>query len=162
MDFDNDAVEIISMHPYTGTIKDLPIPKAINVTRITEIFNSLKNPELLNKLLDQYLSHEKPQSNLNTSKDRLVKFVMGYRDKIKMEDLCDAQGLTLEDSEQEYRSIKEISRFNAWPSAKCFVCNTDICQIHCSKCNVFMCRNHWREHMVQRHPALVKKYPPEF
>ena len=115
-------------------------------------------PELLDKLLDQYLSHEKPESNLKSVRSKLIKFVINCSDSIRVESLRDAKGRTLEDSEEEYNHMRQRFALIAWPSAKCFACNTDICQVHCANCNVYMCKNHWWEHMLHIHPAMAKKY----
>jgi hypothetical protein len=160
VDFDKDIVSIGPDFDMIDTIKDLPIPKQITVCQIAEIYQVLTNPDFLEKLLSQYFAYENPDYNLKHIRKELVKCVMKYKDKIKIEELRDGYGGIYEDSEEELKRIKKRAEYLAWPSAKCCICTSNICEIKCTSCNLYICKKHWRDHMEQKHPTTAIKYPP--
>lgn len=158
VDFDKDIVKYGLGDPLTGKIVDLPTFKAVTIRGIQDIYNVLTSPELLDKVLFQYFASEVPNVHLKHHRSALIALVASFKDKIKTQDLYDGFGGTLEDSEERNERIQERAERLAWPSAQCCICKNDLCQIKCSNCNVYMCKNDWQEHMEEKHEAMAQRY----
>jgi len=158
VDFQKEIVIIASQPSSPDHIKDLPTPRTVNVDRVVDVQRALADPDVLRNVLEQYLSNEMPHLNKKSFKDEIVSLLMKYKHKFRLEDLCDADGLSQEDSEDAYNRYIEGSKSRYWASGKCFNCGTSECQIRCSNCIIFMCLNHWQEHMSQKHPKTALRY----
>jgi len=151
VDFQRDIVIVRSRPSDPTHIKNLPVPKKVKVDRVVDVQMAVTEPDVIRSLLEQYFSSEMRHLNMKSFKEAIVSFLINYKDKLKLEVLCDANGLLQDDSEDAFKQHIEYWKSRYWTSGKCFACGTASCQIRCSNCNEFMCVNHWQEHMAKKH-----------
>jgi hypothetical protein len=157
IEFEQYEISSASQTPQYDRIADLPPPRTITTNSVAEIHAALTTPEILDRVLDQYFLDENG-SSLKHVRREIVDFVMGYKDKIRMQDLLDGVGGTLEDSDEQLRRLKDTLLVTAWKGEKCCICSSDICHIKCENCSLFMCNNHWYRHMEEKHPGAAGRY----
>jgi hypothetical protein len=157
IDFEQGDISSALRTSFKVAIVDLPPPRTTTANSIADIHAALTTPEILDGILDQYFLHDYG-SSLKHERREIVEFVMRHKHKIRMQDLLDGVGGTLEDSDEQLRRLKDTLLVTAWKGEKCCICDSDICHIKCENCSLFMCNNHWHRHMEEKHPTAAARY----
>jgi hypothetical protein len=104
----------------------------VPIRNVQDVYNALTDRDKFDKLLQQGLDEA-----YQRHKDELVNLFMSLKDKIKIEDL------TL----YEPIFILNIQK------GRCSICQ-EFADIHCINCgnnNIWLCVDHWRQHIKDKH-----------
>ena len=124
----------------------------------------ITNRDLLSTVLEQFteylesdMASEKNQelaSVLRANLQSILALFSRIKDKVKLEELIDPYGRTIQDAKDDDMMILRDGVKYALPicgmSGACTSCN-EFSNIRCVSCNVWLCLNHWRDHGMQAH-----------
>jgi len=147
-----------------GELKQPKVP----IESIGDIYKALTDRENLDILLEQYLEHRRNNPHDygdNTSFDPakrkeqddilrrvILDWFMQLKDYIRIEDLTNFYGMTVQEEENKKRSLDQnwprlVDHFNDI----CCECNKRWACILCVNCDKWICADHWRNHKTAHH-----------
>jgi hypothetical protein len=158
-------------------LRSLKQPK-VPIESIHDIYKALTNRENLDILLEQYLEHRRnnPQDhgdNPNfdyaqrkegddTFKRLFVDWFMQFKDDIRIEDLTNFNGITLQEEEENIKRSdldQSAAIFVDHSNDICCVCNKGGACILCVNCDKWICADHWFNHKgVHHHLEIEQEY----
>jgi hypothetical protein len=165
-DFARDSSKRLGVE--LGSLNQPKVP----IESIHDIYKALTDRENLDIILEQYLEHRvrNPQDygdnpNFDYAKRKemgdtlrrsIVDWFMQMKDDIRMEDLTNFNGITLQEEEEENikrRSLDQSAAITVDHSNDiCYVCNKRGACILCVNCDKWICADHWFNHKgVHRH-----------
>jgi hypothetical protein len=154
-------------------LKSLKQPK-IAIESIHDIYKALTDRESLNIILEQYFEdrmwslkyyEDNPnfdyikQKELNdTIRRSIVDWFIQIKDDIKIEDLTNFNGTTLQEEEEENikrrRSLDQSAAISVDHSNDiCCVCSKRGACILCINCDKWICADHWSNHKGIHHSS---------
>jgi hypothetical protein len=147
-----------------GRLKEPKVP----IESIHDIYTALTNRENLDILLEQYLEHRRnnprdygdnPNFDYAQRKEQddilrrmILDWFMQLKDHIRIEDLTNFYGITLQEEENRKRSLDQNwpRRFDHFNDI-CCECNNRWACILCVNCDKWICADHWRNHKAVHH-----------
>ncbi len=146
-----------------GSLDEIKIPR-IEIKGHNDMYYIMKDRGELKKMLEEYAKspidnkiiyhrqHEFAAEHIKNNIEIILQCFSMMKDVIKLEDLRDYNGKTVQDIENEKKLVKDNkpqTKEDLLPdgglSGTCMTCN-EFANIRCKNCNVWMCVNHWREH----------------
>jgi hypothetical protein len=143
----------------------------VPIESIHDIYKALTNRENLDILLEQYLEHRRnnpryygdnPNFDYAERKERddtlrrlIVDWFMQIKDDIRIEDLTNFNGITLQEEEEENTKRSDLDKsaaiFVDHSNDICCVCNKRWACILCVNCDKWICADHWFNHKGVHH-----------
>jgi hypothetical protein len=119
-------------YPLEEKLKEVKRLSKVPMRNVEDVYKALTNGDTFDKLLKQELGEESQEY-----KDELVKFFIGIKDNVRIEDL----------------TVQEPIWTLKGEKGKCSICQ-EFANIHCINCsnnNVWLCADHWKQHNVYKH-----------
>jgi hypothetical protein len=131
--YHGDPYSFSTEYPLEEKLEKVKRLSKVPIRNVQDVYSALTDRETLNKVLEQGLDDEEYQRH----RDELVNLFIGLKDKIKIEDL------TL------YEPVFTLNM----QKSKCSICQefANIHCINCSKNNVWLCVDHWKQHNMDKH-----------
>jgi hypothetical protein len=143
----------------------------VPIESIHDIYKALTNRENLDILLEQYLEHRRNNPRYNgdnpnfdyaerkerddTLRRLIVDWFMQIKDDIRIEDLTNFNGITLQEEEEENTKRSDLDKsaaiFVDHSNDICCVCNKRWACILCVNCDKWICADHWFNHKGVHH-----------
>jgi hypothetical protein len=156
-------------------LRSLKQPK-VSIESIRDIYKALTDRENLDILLEQYFENRrnnprdygddptfdyaKRKEQDDTLRRSIVDWFMRIKDHIRIEDLTNFNGITLQQEEEEKEEEENTKRSDLDHSTTIFVdhfndicceCNKRWACILCVNCDKWICTDHWRNHKTTHH-----------
>jgi hypothetical protein len=133
--YHGDPYSFSAEYPLEEKLSQVQKLSKVPIRNVQDVYNALTNKEGLDQLLEQGLDDEEYQRH----REELVNLFMNIKekDKIKIED---------------FTLHEPIFTLNIQKS-KCFICE-EFANIHCINCsnnNIWLCVDHWRQHIKDKH-----------
>jgi hypothetical protein len=142
----------------------------VPIESIHDIYKALTNRENLDILLEQYLEHRRNNprdygDNPNfdyaqrkeqddTFRHSIVDWFTQFKDDIRIEDLTNFNGITLQEEEENIKRSdldRSAAIFVDHSNDICCVCNKGGACILCVNCDKWICADHWPNHKAIHH-----------
>jgi hypothetical protein len=131
--YNGDPYSFSTEHPIEEKLNEVKRLSKVPIRNAKDVYNALTDRETLNKVLEQGLDNEEYQGH----RDELINLFISQKekDRIKIEDL----------------TLYEPIFTSHIQKSKCSICN-EFANIHCINCgNVWLCVDHWKQHIEDRH-----------
>jgi hypothetical protein len=145
----------------------------IPIEFVCDIYKALTDRENLDILLEQYFEHRNPRHygdipNFDYAKRKeqyddlrhsIVHWFIQIKDDIRIEDLTNFNGMTLQEGEEEnarrnYLDQSTLTSVVDHSNDICCECNKRWACILCVNCEKWICADHWDNHKTTHHSEL--------
>lgn len=154
VNFDSDHVRYVyryGVEQYGSIWTDLEDVKVskVYVRTAEDVHRILTDEQMLKEVLDQYPA---ANENLEVKELALELFTNELRGKFNLEELRDPTGRSLEESRRVYQWLdQQVPDFPDNYNSLCSICNGHWAIIRCTRCDIAICPDHWRQHKQQVH-----------
>jgi hypothetical protein len=138
-----------------GSLEQPKVP----IGSIGDIYKALTDRENLDILLEQYFEHGrrdvKRKERDDTLRRSIVDWFMQFKDDIRIEDLTNFNGMTLQEEEENTKRSdldQSAAIFVDHSNDICCVCNKRGACILCVNCDKWICADHYFGHKAAHHP----------